>query len=401
MKRNQDYRNFSNKRGRAEGFDGVAEPPAPALDDVIESFPVAPLDRYKVACARFQEPTEIGYYSYDHERKLKIMDDSELKYYVPPDLSTCHLSTGYPDRYVARPSAIENLDALIECLDASNKDKVANGSPEVHPKFVTWRGIMTKIFCTPYAQDAWELRATFFNDTIYIMEYETPERRQQSFGGSDREKLMAYWGYRFESLSTLSKPPDEVDGSGDPELKERLENGIVNTNIQFCSVFKTKLGNNEIVMGAEVDCIVSDTRQSATTRQKYYGELKTNRVVETANQQRSFEKFKLLRVYFQSWLAGIRHVVVGYRDDNGWVTSLETLKTLEIPRKVRGKEYAWDPIICINFACMLLDRLVANIKGEGREQDKKVVYGIRYVPRRNAVEICKGVPDSPEAFLPF
>lgn len=63
---------------------------------------------------------------------------------------------------------------------------------------------------------------------------------------------MSYWGYRFETLSTVSKPPREVR-KDDPELKRRLKESA-NTNIQYCILVKTKLGNNSIIMGAEVDC---------------------------------------------------------------------------------------------------------------------------------------------------
>jgi len=46
---------------------------------------------------------------------------------------------------------------------------------------------------------------------------------------------------------------EEVD-LNDPELTGRLD-GIVDTNLQYCTVARTKLGRNSIIMGAEVDCI--------------------------------------------------------------------------------------------------------------------------------------------------
>lgn len=61
---------------------------------------------------------------------------------------------------------------------------------------------------------------------------------------------MGYWGYRFETLCTVSQPPHKVNKE---ELKKR-DNESANTNVQYCVVVKTKLGNNSIIMGAEVDC---------------------------------------------------------------------------------------------------------------------------------------------------
>jgi RAT1-interacting protein len=61
---------------------------------------------------------------------------------------------------------------------------------------------------------------------------------------------MSYWGYRFESLCTTKNPPHKVTKQ---ELEQRLTDSA-NTNVQYCILVKTKLGDNSIIMGAEVDC---------------------------------------------------------------------------------------------------------------------------------------------------
>jgi RAT1-interacting protein len=95
---------------------------------------------------------------------------------------------------------------------------------------VTWRGIITKILCTPYTKEPFELGVTMHNDTIYIEEHETEFKRAQNQNQDDRGRLMSFWGYRFESLSTVSSFPSKTDP------------------------IATRLGNTSIVMGAEVDC---------------------------------------------------------------------------------------------------------------------------------------------------
>jgi RAT1-interacting protein len=62
---------------------------------------------------------------------------------------------------------------------------------------------------------------------------------------------MCYWGYKFETLSTVSKPPK--DGVDDQELADRILEGA-DTNVQYCVAVKTTLGKNSLIMGAEVDC---------------------------------------------------------------------------------------------------------------------------------------------------
>ncbi|KAJ1563789.1 decapping endonuclease targeting mRNA, partial [Cladochytrium tenue] len=61
------------------------------------------------------------------------------------------------------------------------------------------------------------------------------------------------------------------------------------------------------------------------------------------------------------WLAGIPHIVLGFRDDGGRLRTIEPLRTAEIPRSVRGGPAAWDPVVGINFADALLRWLAAEV----------------------------------------
>ena len=57
-------------------------------------------------------------------------------------------------------------------------------------------------------------------------------------------RLQTYYGYSFESFCTSGTPRAKPGWGGD-----------VDTNIQWCSVVKTKLGNTRLVIGGEVDCV--------------------------------------------------------------------------------------------------------------------------------------------------
>jgi RAT1-interacting protein len=82
----------------------------------------------------------------------------------------------------------------------------------------------------------------------------TEQKKKHESEASDRQKLMSYWGYKFETLSTISTPPKQVN---EQELEERLV-ASANTNEQYCVVVKTKLGNHSLIMGAEVDCCLGE-----------------------------------------------------------------------------------------------------------------------------------------------
>ncbi|KAF9123723.1 hypothetical protein BGX30_001288 [Mortierella sp. GBA39] len=183
----------------------------------------------------------------------------------------------------------------------------------------------------------------------------------------------------------------------DPELTGRLD-GIVDTNLQYCTVARTKIGKNSIIMGAEVDCTSEPKKAPPHNPLSNYIELKTSRVISSAREHNSFERHKLLKFWAQSFLPGIPTIIVGFRDDDGNVVTVETFKTMEIPRLVRGKDGAWDTTICINFLDAVLNFLRKQIKVD----DPEVSYTIRWAPPYKAIEveyIGKGPSFLTERFL--
>lgn len=68
-------------------------------------------------------------------------------------------------------------------------------------------------------------------------------------------------------------------------IKERLSI-IPNADIQFCSVFRTRLDEYRLVMAAEVDCLL--TRD--TTHGPQYVEIKTNKQLVQPRDKENFLK---------------------------------------------------------------------------------------------------------------
>ena len=62
--------------------------------------------------------------------------------------------------------------------------------------------------------------------------------------------MQTYFGYSFESYCTSSTP----DPKDDPH-RVGSWSGDVDTNVQWCSVAKTKLGETRLIIGGEVDCV--------------------------------------------------------------------------------------------------------------------------------------------------
>ena len=123
----------------------------------------------------------------------------------------------------------------------------------------------------PYEdRDRCELNAMYVNGTLYLEEHLSDTRLKEKYVPSlfqqrmwaeilttsredlpPKQRVQTYYGYSFESWCTSSRPG----------VPERLEDhpvgwgGDVDTNVQWCSVIKTKLGDNRLVIGGEVDCV--------------------------------------------------------------------------------------------------------------------------------------------------
>ncbi|KAI0925659.1 hypothetical protein AcV5_008337 [Taiwanofungus camphoratus] len=193
-------------------------------------------------------------------------------------------------------------------------------------------------------------------------------------------RLQTYYGYAFESWCTSSSAGCQEQLDGHPHGW----GGNVDTNVQWCSVVKTKLGDTRMVIGGEVDCV----RDKFVGETNTFVELKTSLQIRGPHDEANFER-KLLKFYFQSFLLGVPEIIVGFRTRSGVLTTIQSFKTVQIPRLVRGKPHAWDPLICLDWGHQLLtflksvvrpadSDLSAETEGQGT---KRKVWRVKFVPR--------------------
>lgn len=167
-----------------------------------------------------------------------------------------------------------------------------------------------------------------------------------------RNRKQSYFGYAFESYCTAAFP----DPGQDPKKLPNGWSGNVNTNVQWCSVVKTKLGDNRLIIGGEVDCVDGKYTGQPDT----FVELKTSLTIRNSQDEARFEK-KLLKFYFQSFLLGVPNIKVGFRTPAGRITDVQPFKTVQLPRLVRGKPGAWDPNLCLDWGSKFLTFLRSSI----------------------------------------
>eukprot|EP00833_Pecoramyces_ruminatium_P012118 jgi/Orpsp1_1/1186150/evm.model.c7180000097245.1 len=124
-----------------------------------------------------------------------------------------------------------------------------------------------------------------------------------------------YSGFKFEALSTIPIPPEEINNSKENMalLDERI-NSVVNNKEEYGIIVKSNLNNLRLIMGAEVDC--AEKRFSQNDMQKPYVELKSTKVLNNSKDEMSFERYKLLKFWAQSYLVGIPKIIIAFRDND-------------------------------------------------------------------------------------
>ena len=320
----------------------------------------------------FSKPVELSHFSFDANRRLLLNNSSSLACLDKSVKLPLDLNIGYPNDYITREPTPEGLSALVRSLQSLGLEEGTRKKAD----FITWRGIMTKIITCPYSlRDDWKLFGIKRGGTIYLFEDDLDaERQANKYGGDGQQKLFTYYGYKAESLLTRPLGTDKNNNS---------VASVVNTNVQYCSVFETKLGSHRLIMGAEVDCLeneVTDRNQF----QKQYLEIKTHKVIRNANQDRSFKKFKCLKTWAQSYLAGIPKVLFAFRDEQGTLQKLEMYETMKFPRLARP-ENMWDPNVCLTFGSKVLDFIKETI----HRDDKNLIYRICYDSNNQDISISE------------
>jgi len=338
---------MASRKRTASDVDDDGDKRAPSVTLTYPS-----LTQHSPRAVPFQRPLPLISFSYNERRELEF-SDAAMRYYIDPPPGA-DLGFGY-DRWVRRPEEKGRLDGLLKAISEVRR----RGSSSSDIGVISWRGVMTKIITAPYEdRDGWELNIMHKNGTLYFEEFISDSRLKEKDDMTPQQRVQTYYGYAFESWCTASRP-DAPSGWG----------GDVDTSIQWCRVVKTKLGDMRIVIGGEVDCVKNDGQMV---------ELKTSMNIRGYRDEERFEK-KLLKFYFQSFLLGVPEIIVGFRTPNGQIATLQSFKTLEMPRMVRGKPNAWDAQICLDWGERFLT-WVKKIVTSGTAASESV-WRVKFTPR--------------------
>ena len=307
---------------------------------------------YRPAAAKtpYARPVEVGGFSrIDGEQHF---DKRALRRYVAPRLPNS-LATGYSD-FVPKRDDKANAE---QCLLAA-AERYAEQTSRAH--FVTYRNNLNKLLATLQCpNDDWciGVKRLAGNQRWLLRVRDTPRRRDEERSQSDAQRLMSYFGYRFEALCTGHE-------------------GTIDANDEYVGLFNCKLGSHRLAVAAEIDC-VDDSGA--------YVELKTNKLLASKRLVGTFERFKLFKFWVQSYLVGTPRVIVGFRDEDE-LRKVQAFDTLALPglAAAGAKGKSWRPQACLGFADAVLRWLRAALDAADGD-----AYVVTYDPEARAISFAQ------------
>ncbi|AET38313.1 decapping nuclease Ecym_2600 [Eremothecium cymbalariae DBVPG len=275
-----------------------------------------------------KQPKELGYYSKTADNQFLVQDDSNLCYYYFPDSClerNIDLTGGikkFRDSMADSNVDHSTLHGLLSTIQKYEERK----EKKIKADIITFRGVMRKLISCALENPKYNkvsLYVVSFNEQLIIKD--ATKVGQPSTGTDSIDYRNYYSGYKFETLTTLSKSFSETPR----QVLESRPKKIVSNGEQFVTVVRTGIGKCKLILGAEVDCVF-DFKEVGSDNLKHYAELKCSKAVNTVADARTFE-LKLFKTWVQCFLVGINRIIYGFRDENCILKSVEEFSTQEIP----------------------------------------------------------------------
>ena len=290
---------------------------------------------------QLSQAEEVGFYSINNKRELKF-DKSELKEFVEPPLPI-DLNPVKEEKIVE--SHIDNK-FLVETIEKTLKDV------ESKVEFISYRNNLNKLMNSFYNKNDYKiiLDPKDLGDNKKVIYFEIFEEEDQEKNFSNNDWRNINYGFKFEDLCTK-----------DNAKEEKTEEGNDKNRASFMSIVKRSIfgfgGEKKLLIAAEMDAITenkskkNDNKRRNIENKKIYVELKTCKI----GNNYSFNRFKLLSSWIQTFIVGVPLIIFGMRDDEGKINSFKRYPTNNIPSVANKHKQLWNPQICISILYSVLD----------------------------------------------
>ncbi|XP_055848204.1 decapping nuclease DXO homolog [Episyrphus balteatus] len=343
-----------------------------------------------------EQPRPLGCFSLDTNRDYQNTAEN-FRYFRMPSRLPLNLNAGY-GQAKSKPENREEKERLYPVLHfilnhqnehLSKKPSSSNTKAVEGFDFIAFRGLLRVVMSTPYeAREDWCIQATRYKGNIYLCEKETDQKRHERCNQDDYQKRCCAYGLKFEQYCLSDSP-----------YEEPITNVPVDECAEFHCVFKTQFPGMTLLYGAEIDGALSNNlvlnvENKDILSSLRFMELKCSLRPTNERQYQNFRRFKCRNWWCQCFLAGINDIMIGYRNESGFVDEIIHMETRCLPQL--GANF-WDPSQCANFLIKFLNM----VKREMKNLDcPHTVYEFYFNPRSRAIGYRIYAGKSSNSFLP-
>lgn len=302
-------------------------------------FEVKYAQKYSGYAPIMGKPKVLGSYSIDSERDFghdqSMLHFLDRQYYPEDGKMTVNidLNRGW-DKFIRYSgNTQDSFQNFLRWIINNQSCLVAGSQERLTADFISVRGNFTKIMRTPYNYvEAWTMYVTEFKGSVYIINWKRDE--ELALNEDPIMDAVGKWGHTFEHCMRGGDPEDGIDA-----------------NEEYRCVLKTMMGETSLLYAPEVDCADPEEFDEEFDNLDAFILVKCCKELKEHKKKINHKRFKLNQWWVENQLSGIPRILVGFRNDDGVVHTLELLKTDELPEIAEG---AWDPNVCFNFLAKFL-----------------------------------------------
>lgn len=216
------------------------------------------------------------------------------------------------------------------------------------------RSIMTSQFSS-YEEVAY-IAVTFFKGTYFMFKYEPTDTQE-----SELNNKRSFGGLRFEDFISRGTEGEE-SGPSNGEQNNYLD------STKYYNVVRLNFDIFKMLIAGEVDCVIpgSNTANGRTPRAADFIEVKTSAPLEdkydNSRMSRMFRCGKISSWFAQCILMGVKHVVVGIRDEVGETMTCTRTHAFTVEDLRKNSNGSWSKNRCFDdlkkFLCIVKEKVI-------------------------------------------
>lgn len=249
----------------------------------------------------------------------------------------------------------ENLDLIR--AKGSNSTKRC-----LEPDIICTRGPIKTLLLTPFERySGWILCASKFKGTIYLIFYQSDDRKEQVLNFTSEQKLNLIRGFEFEEYMLSDTPFGSDDVSATCDI-----------NGEFHCVFESKLNKKTLLYSAEIDGIRSQQVVEDTVVGKSVEliELKTT-PSNICGRNGLRDPNRMLSWWAQCHLADIKTIICGCKEKSGEIKRIQEIKLYDFVYRIKDKQKR-----CLSFCNGFLDFIQSTVCKEYNESLYKFAFDL-------------------------